>query len=397
MSRRLAALCLSLLFATPAVALPAGHGFDGRALRSDAVERDARAALAKGQIPSLGLAIVDDGKVSFLGTYGYRDVAKRLPLQPDTVMYAASLTKSAFAYLVAELADEGVIDLDAPISRYLKKPLPDYEPYKDLAGDDRWRKLTPRLLMGHASGFANFAFLEPDQKLRFHFEPGARYAYSGEGINLMQFVLEEGLGLDVEAEMKRRMYVPFGMTRTSMKWRDDFAGNLTTGYDAAGKAEGHHMRSRVRAAGNMDTTISDYARFLAALTRGEGLGPTGQARIRRRAVSISSPHQFPTLGEPDTDRYAKIRLASALGWVTYDTRFGQALTKGGHDDFTDNLAICIARRCILMMTNSGVGARMFPALVRQIMGDPGVPWDWEYNPVLPLQPSSPAPSRPSAD
>jgi hypothetical protein len=176
------------------------------------------------------------------------------------------------------------------------------------------------------------------------------------------------------------------MPRSDMKWREDFAGNLTTGYLPDGKPEGHHKRSRVRAAGNLDTTIGDYANFLAALTRGDGLSAAGQAQVRRRAVTITSLHQFPTLGEPVTDRYAKIRLASALGWLTYDTRFGQALMKGGHDDYVDNLAICVAKRCILMMTNSGVGARMFPTLVSEIMSDPGVPWDWEYNPRLPLAP-----------
>jgi CubicO group peptidase (beta-lactamase class C family) len=387
MTRQFLALCLSMTaLASSAMAAPAGHGFDGHALQSQAVEQIARDALAKAKIPGLGLAIIDDGKVSFLGAYGQRDVAKALPLQTDTVMYAASLTKAAFAYLVAELADEGAIDLDAPISRDLKKPLPEYEFYKALAGDDRWKALTPRLLMGHSSGFANFAFLEPDQTLKFHFTPGERYAYSGEGIQLMQFVLEEGLGLDVEAEMKRRMYTPFDMPRTSMKWREDFAGNLTTGYLPDGKPEEHHKRGRVRAAGNMDTTIGDYANFLAALTRGEGLSPAGRAQIGRRAVTIRSPHQFPTMGEPDTDRYAKIHLASALGWVTFDGPYGQVILKGGHDDYVDNLAICARRRCILMMTNSGVGARMFPTLVSRIMGDPGVPWTWEYNPVLPLEP-----------
>jgi hypothetical protein len=42
------------------------------------------------------------------------------------------------------------------------------------------------------NGFANFWFIEPDQKLRIHFEPGMRYAYSGEGLILLQFVIEHG-------------------------------------------------------------------------------------------------------------------------------------------------------------------------------------------------------------
>jgi CubicO group peptidase (beta-lactamase class C family) len=385
MKSQLVGLCL-LLLPVAAAAAPAGHGFDGRPLQSDAVAQIARDTLAKGQIPGLAVAIVEDGRIAFIGTYGYRDVARRLPLTPDTDMYGASLTKAAFAYMVAQLADEGVIDLDAPISRYLKKPLPDYDHYKALAGDERWRALTPRLLLGHSSGLANFPFLEPDQKLRFHFAPGARYGYSGEGVNLLQFVLEEGLGLDVGAEMQRRVFDRFGMRRSSLIWRDDFAANVTTGYDADGKPLPHQRRGSVRAAGSMDTTVADYARFLAGFTTGEGLSPAGQAQVRRRIVTITSTVQFPTLDRPDTDRYANIRLASALGWVTFDGPYGQVLTKAGHDDQTDNYAICVARRCLLMMTNSGVGARLFPTLTARIMSDPGVPWAWEYNPFLPLRP-----------
>jgi CubicO group peptidase (beta-lactamase class C family) len=377
-----------LLFALPLVvrAAPAGHGFDGHAIQAEAVDHIARETLAKGAIPGLAMAIIDDGQVAYVGTYGLRDAAQNLPLEPDTDMYAASLTKAAFGYMVAQLADEHVIDLDAPISRYLKKPLPDYPHYKALAGDDRWRALTPRLLLGHSSGFANFPFLEPDQTLRFHFAPGERYAYSGEGINLLQFVLEEGLGLDLTAEMQRRVFDRFGMSRSSLTWRDDFAANVTTGYGADGKPQPHTHRGSARAAGSMDTTITDYAHFLAGFVRGDGLSAAGQAQIRKRIVPITSLTQFPTLDQPATDRYATIHLAAALGWVTFDGPYGQVLTKGGHDDQTDNLAVCVAKRCLLMMTNSGVGERLFPTLTRQIMGDPGMPWAWEYNPLLALEP-----------
>src|SRR6185295_19037747 len=113
-------------------------------------------------------------------------------------------------------------------------------------------RLTPRILLSHTSGLANFAFLEPDEKMRFHFDPGSRYAYSGEGFILMQFVLETGLGLKVGDEMQRRVFDRFGMTRTSMTWRKDFAGNLADGYAADGSFEAHDERSKARAAGSMD-------------------------------------------------------------------------------------------------------------------------------------------------
>lgn len=71
--------------------------------------------------------------------------------------------------------------------------------YADLAGDEQWRKLTMRILLSHTAGFSNFRFYEhcgdydPDGKLAIYFEPGTRYAYSGEGFLLAQRVLEWGL------------------------------------------------------------------------------------------------------------------------------------------------------------------------------------------------------------
>src|SRR6185295_10571185 len=159
------------------------------------------------------------------------------PLEKNTIMYGASLTKAAFAYMVMQLVEQGVIDLDTSIANYLPKPLPDYpteEKYaawQGLKGDERWRKLTPRILLTHSSGFHNFAFLEDDGKLRFHFDPGKRYAYSGEGLILLQFVLEKGLGLEVGREMQTRVFDPIGMHNTSMTWRPDFAKNLADGWD----------------------------------------------------------------------------------------------------------------------------------------------------------------------
>ncbi|WP_426806168.1 serine hydrolase, partial [Stenotrophomonas sp. SrG] len=82
----------------------------------------------------------------------------------------------------------------------------------------------PRRLLSHRSGFSNFAFREPEGNLRLHFDPGTRYAYSGEGLILLQCVLEQGVGLDVGKEKQRRVFDRLGMTRTSMTWRADFAG-----------------------------------------------------------------------------------------------------------------------------------------------------------------------------
>ena len=196
-----------------------------------ALDAEVARAMTATQSRGLAIAIIDKGRVVRVRSYGARNVAGA-PLRTDTIMYGASLTKSAFAYMVMQLVEEGRLDLDRPLAEYLDRPLPEYPteekyaPWSDLAGDERWGSITARHVLTHSVGFANFAFVEPDGKLRFHFDPGARYAYSGEGMILLQFVIERGLGLDVGVEMQRRVFDRFGMKNTSMIWRPVFAMNF---------------------------------------------------------------------------------------------------------------------------------------------------------------------------
>jgi len=200
------------------------------ALDARRLDADVQRLMAREKVQGLAVAVIDGGKVVHVAAYGHRNVARGLPLTRDTLMYGASLTKAAFAYLLLQLVDEGRLDLDASVAAVLPRPLPEYADYADLAGDDRWRALTPRVLLTHASGFANVRWLEPDKRLRIHFQPGSRYAYSGEGFYILQLILEQGLRLDVGKEMQARVFDRVGMANTSMIWRPDFAANLADGY-----------------------------------------------------------------------------------------------------------------------------------------------------------------------
>src|SRR5581483_10551663 len=304
-------------------------------LHGQALDRRVQALMVAAHVPGLALALIENGRITYLKAYGERDVEQHLPLQTDTVMYAASLTKAAFAYSVMMLVDQGKIDLDRPIGKYLPKPLPDYPKYADLAGDPRWRLLTPRILLNHRSGFANFRYLppgkdyDPNGKLRFYFDPGTRYSYSGEGINLLQFVIEHGLHIDVDDAMRIHLFQRFDMPRTSMTWRDDFASNVAQGYDENGKRIGHKQRSETRAAGSMDTTLHDYAQLAAAMVRGDGLKPATHAAWLKPQIRIRSVQQFPTVILPDTADNDGIALSYALGVGTYTSPQGQVWFKEG--------------------------------------------------------------------
>ncbi len=355
---------------------------DGRALTPAAVDATVRQLMQANDVKGLALGLIHDGRVVYVQAYGMRDVENALPLETNTIMYGASLTKGAFAYIVMQLVDEGRLDLDRSIADYLPKPLPDYEDYADLRGDERWRRLTPRMLLSHTSGFPNLRVLEDDQKLRLRREPGARFGYSNEGIYLLQVVLEEGLRLDVNAEMQRRVFDRFGMTRTSMQWRDDFAGNLTQGYGLDGAMEPHDRRDNVSAAGSMDTTITDWSAFLAGAVRGEGVSAAAFSEMTRRQVVIQSATQFPTLTEARAD-WSAIGLGYGLGWGVYETPYGHAFFKEGHNEQTANYALCIVARrdCITLMSNSVRAEGIFVPLVEALFGPVNLPWAWEgYTP-----------------
>ncbi|WP_213979323.1 serine hydrolase domain-containing protein [Sphingomonas sp. dw_22] len=356
--------------------------------RPDAVDAAARAAMADTGARGLAIATIDGGKVRTVRTWGARN-ANGDPLTPDTVMYGASLTKAVFGYFVTQLAAEKRLDLDRPIATMLPKPLPDYGNldaygnWGDLAGDDRWRAITPRMVLNHATGFANFAYLEPDEKLRIHFTPGTRYAYSGEGISLLQFGIERGLGLDVEAELQCRFFGPLGMTRTSLIWQPGFAPNIADGWDEQGKAEPHDERSRVRAAGSMDTTIHDLSLMAAAMVRGYGLPARWRAAYVKGTLPITTRQQFPTL-LPDARPAERPNASAALGVLAFTGSQGPGWLKGGHNDTTANTLVCLerGRRCVLILSNDVRAERAFPALVRAALGETGVPYRWEY-PGLP--------------
>jgi CubicO group peptidase (beta-lactamase class C family) len=376
-------LCFSASLVSSAQTIPSGAAIDAKLA----------GIMAKTGAHGIAVAVVDHGEVAYVHSYGVRN-AKGDPLTTDTVMYGASLTKTVFAYTVMQLVDQGKISLDAPIADDLDNPLPSYGPdpvfpdkygpYKDLADDPRWKKITPRMCLDHSTGFSNFWFIEPDQKLHIHFDPGTHFSYSGEGFSLLQFVIEhgrkaQGLGLDV-GDLTHANFARLGMTRTSLIWREGQDPNVADGWDDKGEPQPHSKRSKVRVAGSMNTTISDIAKFAAALVRGDGLTPTSRAEMTKRSLHITTRTQFP-LFQPDLPIAEQRKdLYAGLGVVVFDGPQGHGFYKGGHDGQTANTMVCIERsqRCVVTLSNDVRSEAGFADLVHFVLGDTVVPYDWEY-------------------
>jgi len=242
---------------------------DGSKINPAEIDATVTRVMHAAEVTGVGIAIFDRGKVAYLKTYGVRDKERNLPLAEDSVMTAASFSKVAFAYMVMQLVDEKRLDLDKPVYQYLPKPLPEYPVYKDLADDQRYKRITAKMLLSHTSGFPNWRWFNDDRKLNISFEPGSRYAYSGEGINLLQLVVETITNKPLQELMKTHVFDPFGMTRSSMVWESRFESDYANGYDEWGRSLGPERRPEANAAGSMQTTVADFARFMQAVLQGK--------------------------------------------------------------------------------------------------------------------------------
>ena len=383
---------------TAAAVLAAGLGAVAPAVARDlpdgpAIVDEVGKVMAHTHAQGLALAVIDHGQVGFTGAWGLRD-AKGDPLTVETVMNGASLTKTVFAYTVMQLVDQRKLSLDTPLKDDLDQPLPAYppdaassdkdSPYKELAADPRWEKITPRMCLTHSTGLQNLPLMEPDRKLRLHFDPGTRYSYSGEGIDLLQFVVEhgrqaQGLGLAF-GDLAKANFDRLGMARTSLVWRNGQDPNVADGWNDEGVPKPHGRRSRARAASSMNTTISDLARFAGALLRGDGLSEASRTEMTKPQLSIATAHQFASFG-PDVPASRRRKdLGAGLGVIVFDGPQGHGFFKGGHDGQTANTLVCLeaAQRCVLILSNDVRSESGFDGLVRFVLGDTGVPYDWEY-------------------
>jgi CubicO group peptidase (beta-lactamase class C family) len=365
---------------------------DGSTIKPAAIDETVKKLMAAAEVPGVGLALFNDGKIVYLKAYGERDKEKNLPLTVDSIMSGASFSKVVFGYLVLQLADKRILDLDKPVYEYLPKPLPEYANYADLAGDPRYKRITARMLLSHTSGFANWRSMEDDRKLKIHFEPGAKFAYSGEGIDLLQLVVETITKQPLEKLMQEYVFQPFGMTRSSMIWQERFENDSANGYDEYGRSLGPQKWPSADAAGSLLTTPHDFALFMQAVMAGQRLSKEMRGQMLAPQIQILSKHEFPTLANELTEENKPIRLSYGLAWGLYWTPYGQAFFKEGHDDSWRNYTVCFDKlgTGILIMTNSGNGEGIYKPLLENLLKNTFTPIAWEgFTPYDQLPPRAP--------
>lgn len=359
------------------------HRVDGTTLPADKARAIAAAELSRDNVTGAQIAVLHNGVTVWTYAYGLRDVEHHLPMTPDTYIWAASVTKAVFASWVMTLVEQKRLDLDRPIAAYMPNGLSGY--YHDttlLTADPRYRKLTPRMLLSHTSSLCNYAPADmPNGKLRIQYEPGTRYAYSGEGLTLLQFVIEQAITHEpLEVSMQRDLFTPLAMNTTSLTWNSRFESNNAVRYSATGAFLNYTRKDHARASGSMATSVNDLSRFLEALFANRIMEPGTREQMLTPQISIRAAHQFPTLDPATSDEGPAVGLSYGIGWgLLTHTKYGPAFFKEGHGDGAENYVICFTRHndCMILLTNSDNGELAFRPLLEQLLGDTVTPWLWE--------------------
>ncbi len=362
---------------------------DGSTITIGAADSIARTLLAHHRITGMQVAVVNDGRIVWSSAFGFRLRSPDAPMTTTSILWAASITKGVFAAHVMQRVAAGTLDLDQPVATLLPRALDTYEPYKEKASllvqDSAWARVTPRMLLSHTSGLLNFATLEPDRKMRLHDAPGRAYRYSGEGFNLLQYVLEQRDGVPLDQTMDTTVFQPLGLTRTAFAYRARFEPDMADRY---GSEEQFLAKTRrnVRAAGSMTTTAEELSQLLVALMGDRVLPRRAREELLRPAVTIRTRTQFAPPGDSvsasatDSSEVARVGLAYGLGWgLLTRTPYGPAFFKEGHGDGAQTYAICFPKRrdCMVILTNSDNGEFAFRALLEQVFGNDVTPWVWE--------------------
>jgi CubicO group peptidase (beta-lactamase class C family) len=353
---------------------------DGEVIDTITINGTVKKLMDTAQVTGLCLGIINDNKVAFVHAYGFKNKTKNEQNDTATCFDAASLSKPLFAYLVMQLRDKGVIDLDKPLYTYLPKPLSEYDNYKDLAGDERWKLITARHCLDHTTGFPNWRQLNPrqNQKLEIFFTPGERYAYSGEGLCLLQMVVETITNRQLEDLAQEHIFRPFGMRRSSYVWQTSFENDYAVGHDMNEDTLPKYKRTRANAAGSLETTVADWARFIEAVMQGKGLSQQSRQEMFSAQIGINTKRQFPSLNTDTTSDYRNIQLSYGLGWGLFKSAYGWAFFKEGHDDGWEHYCIGFPdrRQSLITMTNSSNGESVFKELLEKTFGV-AIPWKWE--------------------
>ena len=362
---------------------------DNSTISSSKLTSEINRLINAAHVTGLVVAVFNEGKPVYSNAFGYSNTETKQKLHTYTEFYGASLSKAVFATLVMKLVEEGVLDLDKPLQQYLPKPIYEYAPvtprawhenYTDLKNDSLYTKITARMCLDHTSGFPNWRFFLPDQKLRVTQEPGSRYLYSGEGLVYLQVVLEKMLNIPLDSMMKQKIFRPLGMNTSAYKWEERFEKEFCYGHDTLQKPYQKDKDNAPRSASTLETTPDDYVKFLKGIFDHKILSAKSTAEMFSPQIRIRSMSQFGPFANKDSTTNDNIQLSYGLGWGLYKTPYGWGAFKEGHGDGFQHYTVIFpeTKSGIMIMSNSDNTESIYKELLEIAIKDIYMPWKWEY-------------------
>ncbi len=328
--KRLAAFCAAFTM----LAAGSGQAFAAApaALETEALAAAALSALYGGA-ESVQYAVWQDGEILLSGAHDAGQYQNRRPLTEETLYGVGSVSKMYTTAAVMTLVERGVVDLDAPVTRYV---------YGFQMADERYRDITVRMLLNHSAGFLGMTlndavlFGDPDEEAsmdgllerlsrqRLQADPGAYSVYSNDGFSLAQLLVERVSGMPFEEFVRMEITGPLGLDDTFTPQDLEEAGRLADTY-AAGNGEPLPQESfQMVGAGGMYATAEDLAAFGGAFCGTELLS---WESLEEMAGPEYARGMWP-------DQTGGDQLAYGLGWDSvalypFEENGVQALAKGG--------------------------------------------------------------------
>ena len=296
--------------------LPAADqiSFMGQSIPKEALDNLLDEGMRQKQIPGLSMAIFDSEGVVFHTVKGLGDVENGEPIKENTIFEAASLSKPMFAYLIMKYVEKGVLDLDKPLYEYL--------PYPDIEHDERYKKITARMVLSHTSGFPNWRSDYDKNELFMSFDPGTDYQYSGEGYQYLAKVLAHLLSTDdmgLEKLFQDEIAEPLGMERTNFIPTDKMIANKAEPYRGGEKLKQSEQDGVFGAAFSVHSEAADFSKWLVALVNQEGLSEEGFYELFKGQVKLKDQEDL------------SVADAWTLGFAKYVVPEGTFYGHGGNN------------------------------------------------------------------
>src|SRR4030095_7755799 len=182
--------------------------------RIERLEKDIPRLMKFADIPGMSAALINNGKLVWRKNFGVTNGETGEVVTDSTIFEAASLTKIVTAYAALQLVDQGKLNLDTPLNRYLGNNY-------DCGNDERINLITARRILTHSTGFPNWR-PEGSATLPIIFNPGEKFSYSGEGFVYLSKVIEKITAINFDDYVEQKVFNPLKMSSSSLVWLDSY-------------------------------------------------------------------------------------------------------------------------------------------------------------------------------